>query len=91
MRIRPLGASILSITWLHASMHRPQPMQAACKPCRMSMPVGQTWAQSVQSMQCLADLARVPRSAPARRGSPRRWSYATFSVRSSISEPWKRP
>ena len=51
MRIKPLGAWILAITSSQASMHRPQAMQAACSPLRMSIPVGQTCTHSVQSMQ----------------------------------------
>ena len=50
-RIRPRGRPTLSIVWLQASMHRPQPMHSICWPSRMSIPVGQTATHRLQSTQ----------------------------------------
>jgi hypothetical protein len=58
---------------LQASMHKPQVMQASCWPLRMSMPIGQTFTQAMQSMQsplpCATASAVLPPCLP--RGSPR--------------------
>jgi len=47
----PGGYPIFSMTPSQASTHAPQAMHSYCRPLRMSMPVGQTCTQIVQSMQ----------------------------------------
>src|SRR5664279_1383984 len=65
------------MTPLHTSMQAAQPMHSYCRPFRMSMPVGQTWTQSVQSMHCPLPIdagstprAREPRGSRARGVDP---------------------
>ena len=72
-------------------MHAAQPMHSYCRPWRMSMPVGQTCTQMLQSTQSprpmafgSAFLLREPR------GSPRFASYAMISVSLSNITDWKR-
>ena len=50
-----------------ASMHRAQVMQANCWPSRMSMPIGQTATQALQSTQSPAG---TPAAAAANYGNP---------------------
>jgi hypothetical protein len=62
----------LSITPLHASMHSAQVMHSSCWPSRMSMPMGQTTTQALQSTQSPTGLpAAAAFLAWRERGSPR--------------------
>ena len=70
--MRPRGLPILSITASQASMHSAQLMHSSWLPSRMSMPIGQTATQALQSTQsptlrpCASAFLR-----PDWRGSPR--------------------
>ena len=79
------------MTLSQASMHSAQVMHSSCWPSRISIPMGQTATQALQSTQSPTDCPAAETFLACReRGSPRQSLYVTVNEFSSSMAAWMR-